>query len=238
MTPLKQQAIQTALLGHWQEASSINKALLKENPNDIDTLNRLAFAFTALGKTKEAKSMYRKVLKIDTLNPIALRNMKRLTELGEKAIKNDSLPQFRNHTFIEETGKTKTVELVNIAQPKITSWLRTGQKLAISIKRSKIFIQDANDQYLGVLPDDIAKRLIKFIKGGNIYDACVKSSNQHHVTIFMQEVKRASRFKNYPSFVQTIGTNLSFSKNKTKQQNEKEKALYQEDRNLSADPEE
>ena len=53
---LKTQAIQTALSGNWEKAIDINKSLIKEDPSDIDALNRLAFAFTILGKTKDAKS--------------------------------------------------------------------------------------------------------------------------------------------------------------------------------------
>ena len=235
MTPSKNAAIQTALLGNWAKASALNKALLHADPKDIDALNRLAFAFTALGKIKEAKTMYRRVLKIDTLNPIALRNMKRLSELSMKGIKKDSLPQFTNHTFLEETGKTKTIELINIAQPKITSWLRTGQALNISIKRSKIFIQDLQDQYIGVLPDDIGQRLIKFIKGGNVYEACIKSANQHNVIIFIKEVKRASRFKNYPSFQQIGSANLNLAKNKFKNKNEPSPTLDEDEKNYLPD---
>ena len=231
MTPSKNAAIKTALLGDWQKASTINKALLSSDPNDIDTLNRLAFAFTVLGKIKEAKTMYRKVLKIDTLNPIALRNVRRLNELGVKGIKKDSFPQFSKHTFLEETGKTKTIELINIAQPKITSWLRTGQALTISIKRSKIFIQDTQNQYIGVLPDDIGQRLIKFIKGGNIYEACIKSASRHLVIIFIKEIKRATRFKNYPSFQEVQGKNLTFSKSRIKSKNEREPAADEEEKN-------
>lgn len=216
MTPSKNLAIQTALLGDWNNATSINKALIKQNPNDIDALNRLAFAFTALGKLRQAKSMYRKVLKIDTLNPIALRNIKRLNQLGGQVVKKNSLPQFTNQTFLEETGKTKTIELINIAQPKVISWLRTGQPLTISIKRSKIFVQDIGNQYIGVLPQDLGKRLIKFIKGGNLYEAWVKSASEHHVTIFIKEVKRVSRFKDYPSFLQIAGPNLRLPKDKIK----------------------
>lgn len=201
--PSKNLAIQKALNGDWQNATSINKALLNENPNDIETLNRLAFAFTILGKIKEAKNTYKKVLELDSLNPIALRNMKRLTDtktLG-KITNHHSVPYVRN-TFLEENGKTKIIELVNLAQPRITANLRIGQPLAISTKRLKIFIHDMEKQYIGVLPDDIGKRLIKFIKGGNQYETYVRSANNHSVVIFIKEVKRATRFKNQPSFLQ------------------------------------
>ena len=223
MTPLKDKAIKAMLLGNWQNATSLNKILLKEDPNDIDALNRLAYAQTILGKIKDAKSTYRKVLKLDTLNQIAMRNIKRLSEGGFKKTLKNGVSNFRhlNHAFLEETGKTKIISLVNLAQPKVIAMLAAGESLVICIKRSKIFIQDQNKQYVGVLPDDIGKRLIKLIKGGNLYDAYVKSANTHNVTIFIKEEKRASRYKDYPSFLQTIGEDLTFSKGKAKIKNYK-----------------
>ncbi|OGH19963.1 MAG: hypothetical protein A3D74_03635 [Candidatus Levybacteria bacterium RIFCSPHIGHO2_02_FULL_37_13] len=201
--PSKNLAIQTALAGDWQNATSINKALLNDNPNDIEALNRLAFAFTILGKIKQAKATYKKVLELDSLNPIAIRNMKRLTDTKtlSKNTNNQSIPYVRN-TFLEETGKTKIIELFNLAQPRIIANLRIGQPLTTSIKRLKVFIHDIEKQYIGALPDDIGKRLIRFIKGGNQYETFVRSANNHSVVVFIKEKKRATRFKNQPSFLQ------------------------------------
>lgn len=220
MTLLKDKAIQAMLLGDWENATTLNKALLNDNPNDIDALNRLAYAFTILGKIKDAKSTYKKVLKIDMLNQIAMRNIKKLTELNPKQLaKNGSSIAHFNHIFLEETGKTKIISLVNSAQPKIIAFLTTGQSVMIVTKRSKLFVQDMNKQYLGVLPDDIGRRLIKLIKGGNIYEACIKSANEHSVSIFIKEVKRASRYKDQPSFLQTADHDLELSKGKNKKKN-------------------
>ncbi len=214
MPPSKIQAIQTALTGDWQNATSINRALLRDNPKDIEALNRLGFAFTVLGRIKDAKSMYKKVLAIDELNPIALRNMKRLSSLPvSKKFKTIFPIPSINRTFLEETGKTKIIDLVNVTQPKIIVRLQTGQSLIISIKRSKIFILDDSKQYIGVMPDDIGKRLIKFIKGGNKYEAYIKSANNNNVVVFIKEVKRSSRFKNQPSFLQSIDNSLMIDKN-------------------------
>ncbi|MEK7517759.1 MAG: hypothetical protein AAB583_04365 [Patescibacteria group bacterium] len=230
MTPLKDKAIKAMLLGNWQKATSLNVILLKEDPNDIDALNRLAYAQTALGKIKDAKSTYRKVLRLDALNQIAMRNIKRLSEVGFKKAFTNKASSFGqlNHAFLEETGKTKIISLINLAQPKVISMLPAGQSLMICIKRSKIFIQDQNKQYIGVLPDDIGKRLIKLIKGGNIYDAYVKSAGPHNVTIFIKEEKRATRYKDYPSFLQTFNQDFTFSKSKAKTKNYKR--LREDDR--------
>jgi tetratricopeptide (TPR) repeat protein len=208
---LKNQAIQTALQGNWQDAIVMNKSLIAENPEDIDALNRLALAYTITGKVKEAKSTYQKVVRIDPLNPIALRNLKKIREKKISLTARSTNPCISNK-FLEEPGKTKVVELVNIAQPKIVEALRTGQMLELSIKRLKIFASEGK-QYIGVLPDDIARRLIKFIKGSCKYEAYVKSATQHKVTIFIKEVKKSTRYKDQPSFTSITDSPLVLEKN-------------------------
>ncbi len=207
---LKNKAIQTALNGNWEEAIILNKSLIVENPQDIDALNRLALAYTIIGKSKEAKSTYQKVLNLDPLNAIAVRNLKRLKEANGQ-LSSPSTVRTINNKFLEEPGKTKVVELINIAQPKITENLRIGQSLTLSIKRLKIFVSEEK-QYIGVLPDDIARRLIKFIKAGCTYEAYVKSAGTHKVSVFLKEIKKTSRYKDQPSFTTMTESHLEFDK--------------------------
>ena len=207
----KNQAIQTALEGNWQEAIALNKSLIHENPEDIDALNRLALAYSITGKLKEAKSSYQKVIKIDPLNPIALRNIKRFKEKNFTPSNGHSLTQI-NNGFLEEPGKTKVIELINMAQPKILESLRTGQSVELSVKRLKIFVSEGK-QYIGVLPDDVARRLIKFINAGCKYNAYIKSSNPHKVTVFLKEIKKVTKFKDQPSFTSLSESPLELDKN-------------------------
>lgn len=199
MTPLKTQAIQTALIGDWSSAVNLNEEILKDSPNDIDTLNRLGFAYASLGNTKDARDIYQKVLALDTQNPIALRNLKRLTGNTNKPL-NGTATIRMNNVFIEEPGKTKVIDLINVAEQKLISALRSGELLTIQIKRMKIFILDSQKQYIGMLPDDIGKRLIGFIDGGNEYEAYVKTVNSHKVIVFVRETKRSPKFKFLSSF--------------------------------------
>lgn len=200
MTPTKLQAIQTALKGDWKKAVDLNKQILKEEPTDIDTLNRIAFAFTSMGDLKQAKHTYQKVLTLDAQNPIAIKNLKRLTTIdGKKPMPPMSFVPM-NNIFIEEPGKTKVVELINVADQKAVNKLRCGEFLTLQVKRMRIFALDQEKQFIGMLPDDLSKRLIKFISGGNKYEAFVKTANNHKVAIFIKETKRATRFKNQPSF--------------------------------------
>jgi tetratricopeptide (TPR) repeat protein len=194
------QAIQATLKGDWKAAIALNIAILEENSKDLETLNRLAFAYTALGKLKEAKSTYQKVLKIDKLNPIALKNMKRLGETATRKVTNTTY-NINTSMFLEEVGKTKVIVLLNTAPSKVLRTLQVGQPVEIVIKRSKIFALDESKQFIGMLPDNISCRLIKFMKGGNKYEGNIKSITEHEVSIFVKETKRAARYKNQPSFV-------------------------------------
>lgn len=210
MTPLKNLAIQYALNSNWLAASSINQKLLEQNPNDIDTLNRLGFALIKLGKFRQAKEVYKKVIVIDKTNPIALKNLKKIDNISKQKISslsnsNGAPYNFQiDDLFIEEAGKTKTIDLKNIADRNTLSLLQAGDKIKIVIKRSKIFIQNVDGKYVGMLPDNISARLVSFIKGGNEYHGCIKSVSETQVTIFIKEVKRSSRFKNQPSFSTTF----------------------------------
>lgn len=213
MTPLKAQAIQTALHGDWTNAILLNQELLKENPQEIDTLNRLAFAYASSGDITKAKELYTTVLNLDTQNPIATKNLKRLSNLHDS--KNGSAaPVIMNNIFIEESGKTKVIELLNIADKKMLMNLRCGEHLTISIKRSKIFLLDGSNQFVGMLPDDLSKRLIDFIAGGNMYDAYVKTVSPSKVVAFIRETKRDKKFKDQQSFAQSEKTKLVFEDSK------------------------
>jgi Flp pilus assembly protein TadD len=74
-TEISQQAINQALAGNWQAAVDLNQEIIKQNPQDIEALSRLAKAYTELGKKTLALKTYRKVLQLDQFNPIAKNNL-------------------------------------------------------------------------------------------------------------------------------------------------------------------
>lgn len=207
----KNLAIQATLEGNWKLAITINEALLKRSPLDIETLNRLAFVYTIIGKTTQAKNVYKKVLEIDIFNPIALKNLKRLDNTSS-LITTAPTPQSVTNMFLEENGKTKIVLLINIAPQKTIQSLQIGQSLQFCIKRLKIFVLDHEEQYIGMLPDDISKRLIKFIDGGNLYNVYIKSTEPHAISIFIREKKRSPLFKDQVTFIAGEKHTLLFKK--------------------------
>lgn len=208
MKDLKTLAIEAALRQDWNTAVKINEELLKTTPNDIETLNRLAFALMGKGELERAKKYYQKILRLDHFNPIALKNLSKLDIIRPRAFKKrlktlDHEPANLVNLFLEEIGKTKVVKLKNIAEGHIISQLKSGDEVVLSIKRRSVFILDTNKTYLGALPDDLSHRLIQFMKYGNKYQAFVKSVEKNCLTVFLKEIERAGRFRNQPSFTNT-----------------------------------
>lgn len=202
-------AIKYALDNQWKEAYKENKRLLAENQDqvDIDTLNRLAYSLMRLGRFKKAKEAYQQVIKIDKSNPIALKNLKRLETIS-KHPKHISEPiptvgMNLQDVFIEEAGKTKTLDLKNVADRKTLSVLQPGDAVILAVKRSKIFVQMPNKTFIGMLPDSIGMRMIPLINGGNEYSSCIKALGENSVTVFIKEIKKMAKFKNQPSFLHT-----------------------------------
>jgi Flp pilus assembly protein TadD len=74
----KEEAVELALLGRWDEAVQVNSRILEMFPDDISAQNRLGKAYSELGRLKEAVAAYEESLKRQPSNPIARKN---LTEL-------------------------------------------------------------------------------------------------------------------------------------------------------------
>ena len=199
---LKDTAIKLALENNWEAAITVNKQLLDENPHDIGTLNRLSYAYMQSGKFEEAKNSYNRILELDTTNPIATKNLRKLMTLSSRK-SNSNLISHLNHmdnVFIQEAGKTKTVDLLNIADRKTLTTLQNGDNVTLTIKLSKIFAITSEKAYIGMLPDNVGIRLIYFMKGGNEYQACIKGVDDKNITLFIKETKRAKKYSDQSSF--------------------------------------
>lgn len=201
---LTQQAIQAAIQEKWKKAIEINKNILKNNPQDTKTLNRLAHAYFKTGELRKAKRLYQQVLKIDRANLIAQRNLEKF--------KNAKAPKRKRITatypsFLEEPGKTKTLSLVKLASRDKLAQLDIGEALRLNPKKRGISITDQAGQYLGALPDDLAKRLLYLIARGNRYEVSVKLVEKNRLIVFIKETLRGKKNQNITSFPATVAKN-------------------------------
>lgn len=194
---LAHQAIAAAIRGEWKVAQNLNKRILDTDSGDLEAMLRLANAACQLGKIKEATATYEKILKIEPQNLFANRAMGRI-KTAKKGI--NLVPHALSTSFLEEPGKTRTATLIYTAPAKIIASLDTGEPVSIVAKIHRISITTENGTYLGRLPDDLSARLLGFIKGGNAYNASVRSVNGNGVKIFIRETKRCAKFATTPSF--------------------------------------
>lgn len=207
---LAQKAISAALKSEWETAQKLNKELLKQDPKDIDALNRLARAYAELGEIAKAKKTAQKVIQIDPHNAIAAKALAKWRGLK----KGDKSPatKYSANVFLEEPGKTKIVTLLHLGDSaKVIANLDAGDEVKLKIGNHRISICTQDNKYIGRLPDDLSVSLIKLIKSGNEYRGYVKSSNPHEVKVFLRETKRAKELAGVASFSSEKINYISFT---------------------------
>ncbi|MDP2632683.1 MAG: hypothetical protein Q8P25_03095 [Candidatus Curtissbacteria bacterium] len=210
---LAQAAITAALCSDWQEAVKINEKILRSTKDNVEALNRLARACLCLGELTKATKTYKKVLEVDPYNIIALKNIAKLAKTDGHSTSNGlskpvgTTPYVNlSQVFLYEPGKTKIVNLLNLAPPSVLASLNCGDQVQINPKNHSITVSGDNGTYLGAFPDDLAHRVLSLISGGNEYEAYVKSAGLKSLTIFIKETQRSEKFANQPSF-QTQNSN-------------------------------
>ncbi|OGF99166.1 hypothetical protein A2Y99_04985 [Candidatus Gottesmanbacteria bacterium RBG_13_37_7] len=236
MLLLVQNAIKSALNQNWAEAIAINKLILKDGKNDLEALIRLAYAYSKMGEINQAKKTYKKILQLDQYNHIALKNFDKLKSYSKNKIIQSKKLTSQNispYIYLEEPGKTKIVSLIHVSPQSILSKLDTGSLVFLHPKKHTIEIRDQSNVYLGVLPDDLAFRLIRLIKSGNQYEAWIKNVEKNNIILFIKETKRCKRLSNQPSFITPIreynATSTKIIKQTLENEDEKEESEDQEE---------
>jgi tetratricopeptide (TPR) repeat protein len=211
MNNLLKIAIESALSKNWTKAVEANNEILNLSPDNLDALNRLAYAYIQLGDLDRAKKYYKKVLSLDHYNYLAHKNLDKMSSYSNKPpikINSDQKQSKVKNVclYIEEPGKTKTVSLINTAPPTVLSEMHIGDPVYLYPKKHTIEIRNGDKVYIGALPDDLSFRLIRFIKAGNLYDVYIKNLQKKCVSVFINEIKRGKRFASQPTFLTNIAS--------------------------------
>lgn len=197
---LTKKAIRAALENNWGIAIKINKDIVKDNPTDVAANNRLARAYWENDQISLAKKTYKKTLAIDKYNPIAQKNLKRLPS-SSKANGKKKFGNPTHHIFLEEPGKTKMVKLVRLTSPEILACIDCGDMVSLTTKKRIVSVDAEDGTYLGIIPEDLSRKLIKLIKGGNQYEAAVRKVDRQELEIIIRETYRDEKFRKQPSFI-------------------------------------
>ncbi len=205
---LQHQAIRAAKNQDWKKASQFNQELIELKPLDTSALNRLGATYLQLNKIRKAQQTFKQVLEIDKSNRLA---SKHLQKIKNKQI--TSLPAFSNESFIEEPGKTKSVELYRLADKNVLKKISIGQECLLQPKNRYISIY-IERTYIGSLPEDLSFRLAKLIKSGNKYACRVRSCDGIRCIVHIREIERSTTNRDVASFAnsQTSATAVTINK--------------------------
>jgi len=208
---IENQAINAAVNFNWDAAIELNERIIKHDKDNLAAYLRLGFATSQIQKFTQALKYYQVALKIQPSNNIARENIERLKVLKSRATKktpSSSSNYLDPNLFLESTGKTKSVALVNIGQKNVLAHLIVGQEIEIKFKKRRVELRTIDNDYVGSLPDDLSRRLLVFLKAKSKYKVYVKEANLNKVIVFIREEEKGKKVQHYLSFPQNIQSQI------------------------------
>jgi len=194
-------AVQLAIQGKWDEAVKLNKFIIDSFGADEETQNRLGKSLSELGKLKDAKAAYEGALKLNPMNSIAKKNAARINALlhQKEGLKVGGTRVDLN-LFVEEMGKTVITTVESATNADISSKVAAGDVAELKIDGDGITAETSRGVRVGQLEPKLARRLIKFMRGGNRYQAGLTSVDGNSVKLIVRETYQDPRFAGKPSF--------------------------------------
>ena len=194
------EAVQLAIAGKWDDAVKLNRFIVESFGADEETQNRLGKALSELGKLKDAKAAYEVALKLNPMNTIAKKNAARInTLLHQKEGLKVGGTRVDLNLFVEEMGKTMITALEG-ASADICSKIAAGDVAELKVDGDSIVAETSRGVKLGTLEAKLARRLIKFMRGGNRYQGGVTACDGNTVKLIVRETYQDPKFAGKPSF--------------------------------------
>ena len=194
-------AVQLAIAGRWEEAVELNRFIIDKFGGEEDSHNRLGKAMSELGKFGDAKKSYEATIALNPMNPIAQKNLARLEVLSNtKGDFKIGLTKVDLNLFVEEMGKTIGTTLTGVDDPQIGHKVSAGDIAELRVSGDQIVAETVRGVRLGTIESRLARRLIKFIQGGNRYMAAVTAIDNQTVKLMVRETFQDPKFTGKPSF--------------------------------------
>jgi tetratricopeptide (TPR) repeat protein len=201
-----EQAVSLAIQGRWDEAISVNNAILALFPSDADAFNRLGKAYLELKRYQEAHDAYGEAVRLAPNNIIARKNLQRLSKLLEEgapvvtAVVGKTSDRVAPDLFIEETGKTGVTALTKLADAVTLAKLTAGDTVLLRVEGQNLAVYSPEGDYIGQVEARLGRRLVNFIKAGNEYAARVTSISDHQAKIIIRETLQHPSMRGRISF--------------------------------------
>ncbi len=205
-------AIQLAMESKWDEVVEINEFILENFGPDDQAYNRLGKALTELGRLEAARDQYEKSLKLNPFNTVAKKNRSKLEVLIQH--KDDiktGVTRVDLTLFVEEMGKTVITVLEAVEDPNVCDKVVAGDIAELKVAGDTISVTTLRGIHLGQLEPKLARRLIKFIQGGNRYQAGVTNCDSGgQIRVIVRETYQDPKFAGKPSFPMRAKREVAF----------------------------
>ena len=204
-------AIRLAMESKWDEAVELNEFILENFGPDDQAHNRLGKALTELGRLEEARDHYEKSMKLNPFNTVAKKNRSKLEVLIQhKDDIKSGVTRVDLNLFVEEMGKTVITQLDAVEDPNVCDRVVAGDIAELTVAGDTITVTTLRGIYLGQLEPKLARRLIKFIQGGNRYQAGVTGCENGQIRVIVRETYQDLKFAGKPSFPMRQKREVSF----------------------------
>jgi tetratricopeptide (TPR) repeat protein len=195
-----EEAVRAAIEGRWEDAIGINQLIIDRYGVDEESSNRLGKALTELGRYDDAKAAYERTLQLNALNQIAQKNRAKLDVLAQHKEVKVGPTRVDLNLFVEEQGKTTSTNLEDVADPAVHNKVVPGDIAELRIESDTIVAETVRGVRLGMIEPRLARRLIKFMQGGNRYLAAVTSAEPGSVKLMIRETYQDPAYAGKPSF--------------------------------------
>ncbi|HEV3231228.1 MAG TPA: tetratricopeptide repeat protein [Candidatus Dormibacteraeota bacterium] len=197
---LVEEAIAAALDADWQTALALNMEIVERFGADEEVNNRLGKVYTELRKLDDALASYRATLELNPLNGIALKNVNRLEALiQEKTAAPTTKSAVDVNLFVEEMGKTALAS-VHLDKGLDSALVAPGDQVEVAQEGSDLVVKTSNGQRFGRVEAKLARRVMKFMAGGNRYAGAIATADDKGVRIILRETYQAPELAGQPSF--------------------------------------
>lgn len=195
-----EEAIQLALESRWGEALTVNRALLERHGEDEDTFNRLGKALSELGQAEEALDCYQQSLRLNPLNIIAQKNVRKLSALLQAPSRVEGMAAAIDvDLFTEEPGKSGLTVLVPPAGG-VDVTVAPGDIVELHVEETRLHARTIRGIDLGDVDTKLGRRLVPLILSGNRYSAAVARVTDERIEVMIRETFQAPENARKTSF--------------------------------------
>ena len=209
-TQFVEDAIRLAMESRWEEAADANRQILEQFGPDDGAHNRLGKALTELGRLEEARDQYDIAMRLNPFNQVAKKNRSKLEVLiqhkGDIRVGGSRVDL---NLFVEEMGRTLITALEG-AEPNVCEKVVPGDIAELQVGPDGVTLVTTRGIRLGQLEAKLARRIIKFIQGGNRYQAGVTACDGSDVKVIVREIYQDPKFAGKPSFPQRQKREVTF----------------------------